>query len=76
MNTIKTNNTDKSTSFKLSDKVKKILHDKGLSFLFTYNDYKYFKNQVSNAFDKAQAIADLFIQYHEPTQNDFSEYVF
>lgn len=76
MNTIKTHNSNKNNAFKLSDKVKKILHDKGLSFLFTYNDYEYFKKQVSNAFDKAQAIADLFIQYHEPTQNDFSEYVF
>lgn len=76
MNTIKTHNNNKNTSIKLSDKVKNILHEKGLSFLFTYNDYNYFKSQIETAFDKAQAIADLFIQYHEPTQNDFSEYVF
>ena len=76
MNTIKTHNNNKNTSIKLSDKVKNILHEKGLSFLFTYQDYTYFKSQVNSTFNKAQEIANLFIQYHEPTENDFSEYVF
>lgn len=75
MNT-QTNNSRKCNAFKLSEQVKTILHEKGLSFLFTYQDYKYFKSQVTNAFNKAQVIADLFIQYHEPNQNDFSDYVF
>jgi 5-bromo-4-chloroindolyl phosphate hydrolysis protein len=75
MNT-QTNNSRKSNAFKLSEQVKKILHEKGLSFLFTYQDYKYFKSQVSEAFNKAQEIANLFIQYHEPTKTDFSEYEF
>lgn len=71
-----TNNSHKSTSLKLSEQVKKILHEKGLSFLFTYSDYQFFKSQITSAFNKAQAITDLFIQYHEPQENDFSEYVF
>jgi hypothetical protein len=75
MNT-QTNNSSKSNAFKLSEQVKNILHEKGLSYLFTYQDYKYFKNKVSNTFNKAQEIANLFIQYHEPNQNDFSDYVF
>lgn len=75
MNT-QTNNSRKSNAFKLSEQVKKILHEKGLSFLFTYQDYIYFKSQVNSTFNKAQEIANLFIQYHEPTENDFSEYVF
>ena len=75
MNT-QTNNSRKCNAFKLSEQVKKILHEKGLSFLFTYQDYKYFKSQVSDAFNKAQDIANLFIQYHEPTKTDFSEYEF
>ena len=66
----------KNNAFKLSTQVKNILHEKGLSFLFTYQDYTYFKSQVNSTFNKAQEIANLFIQYHEPNQNDFSEYVF
>lgn len=66
----------KNNAFKLSTQVKNILHEKGVSFLFNYNDYKYFKAQISTAFNKAQVIAEMFIEYHEPTQNDFSDYVF
>ena len=66
----------KNNAFNLSTQVKNILHEKGLSFLFTYQDYTYFKSQVNSTFNKAQEIANLFIQYHEPTENDFSEYVF
>lgn len=66
----------KNNAFNLSTQVKNILHKKGLSFLFNYNDYKYFKSKVSTAFNKAQVIAEMFIEYHEPTKNDFSDYVF
>ena len=66
----------KNNAFKLSTQVKNILHEKGLSFLFNFNDYKYFKSQISVAYNKAQAIAEKFIEYHEPTDNDFSDYVF
>ena len=61
MNT-RTNNSRKSNAFKLSEQVKTILHEKGLSFLFTYQDYTYFKSQVNSTFNKAQEIANLFIQ--------------
>ena len=66
----------KNTSFKLSEQVKETLHAKGFSFLFNYNDYKYYKSQVKKAFNKAQAIADLFIQDNNTNESDFSEYVF
>ena len=69
-------NSHKNTSFKLSDQVKETLHAKGFSFLFNYNDYKYYKSQVKKAFNKAQAIADLFIQENNTNESDFSEYVF
>lgn len=75
MNT-QTNNSRKINAFKLSEQVKNILHDKGLSFLFTYHDYIYFKSQAKMAFNKAQEIAELFIQYHEPIKTDFSDYEF
>ena len=69
-------NSHKNTSFKLSEQVKETLHAKGFSFLFNYNDYKYYKGQVKKAFNKAQAIADLFIQENNTNESDFSEYVF
>ena len=69
-------NSHKNTSFKLSEQVKETLHAKGYSFLFNYNDYKYYKSQVKKAFNKAQAIADLFIQENNTNESDFSEYVF
>lgn len=69
-------NSHKNTSFKLSEQVKETLHAKGFSFLFNYNDYKYYKSQVKKAFNKAQAIADLFIQENNTNESDFSEYVF
>ena len=69
-------NSHKNTSFKLSEQVKETLHAKGFSFLFNYNDYKYYKSQVKKAFNKAQAIPDLFIQENNTNESDFSEYVF
>jgi len=66
----------KNTSFLLSDQVKKILHEKGLSFLFNWSDYTYFKNQASNAWNKAQAIAEMFLQENTNQQSDFSQYIF
>jgi hypothetical protein len=69
-------NSYKNTSFKLSEQVKETLHAKGYSSLFNFQDYKYYKVQVKKAFNKAQAIAELFIQDNQPTKSDFSEYVF
>mgnify|MGYP003607302490 CR=1 FL=1 len=72
----RTNLNDKNSAFKLSTQVNNILHEKGFSFLFNYNDYKYFKSQVSNAFNKAIAIAEMFIEYNGDNNNDFNDYVF
>lgn len=69
-------NISENTAFKLSDKVKAILHSKGLSKVFNYSDYDYFKNQVNNVFDKAHAIAELFIQDNELTTSDYQEYIY
>jgi hypothetical protein len=69
-------NSHKNTAFKLSEQVKATLHEKGYSFLFNYTDYKYYKAQVKKAFNKAQAIAELFIQDNNTNESDFSEYVF
>lgn len=71
-----TNFNAKNTSLKLSDQVKNILTQKGFSFLFNWNDYKYFKNQVANAWNKSQAIAELFLQENQSQNSDFSEYLF
>jgi len=76
MKTTKTHNKRKNNAFKLSEQVKKILHEKGYSFLFNYNDFAYFKKQLKTTFNKAVSIAEMFIQYHEPEKNDFSEYVY
>lgn len=66
----------KATAFRLSDQVFSILHEKGLSKVFNYPDYEYFKKQCENAFNKAQAIADKFLEYYDDTETDFNEYVF
>ncbi|MBX9886691.1 MAG: hypothetical protein K2Y30_02000 [Flavobacteriaceae bacterium] len=69
-------NSHKNNAFKLSEQVKATLHEKGYSFLFNYEDYTYYKAQAKKAFNKAQAIAELFINDNQPTESDFSEYVF
>ncbi|GAB3708663.1 hypothetical protein [Flavobacterium koreense] len=66
----------KNNAFKLSTQVKSILHEKGLSKVFNYTDYEYFKKQCTNAWNKAQAIAELFIQDNQNTNSDFNDYVF
>ena len=65
----------KNNPFLLSEQVKSILHKKGLSKIFNYSDYEYFKAQSKKAFNKAQAIADQFQQETE-IQSDFNEYIF
>ena len=67
--------TSKNTSKKLSQQVKQILADKGYSFLFNWSDYTHFKTQCSKAFNKAQSIAELFIQETE-AKSDYNEYTF
>ena len=69
------NNTNKNKSFLLSNQVKDILHKKGLSKVFNYADYKYFKEKCENAFNKAQAIASYFIDENQE-QSELNEYNF
>ncbi|KAA2218251.1 hypothetical protein [Maribacter flavus] len=65
----------KTNPFLLSEQVKSILHKNGLSKIFNYSDYEIFKNRVKTAFNKAQAIADLFLE-ENTEQSDFNEYIF
>jgi hypothetical protein len=69
-------NSHKNTSFKLSEQVKETLHAKGYSSLFNFQDYKYYKAQVKKAFNKAQAIAELFIQDNNTNESDYHGYIF
>jgi hypothetical protein len=71
-----TNNSHKTNANLLSEQVKEILNDKGLSKVFNYQDYASFKNQVKDAYNKAQAIAEKFIYWNSDVKSDFSEYVF
>lgn len=66
----------KSTAFKLSEQVKAILQDKGLSKIFNYSDYEYYKTKVKTAFNKAQAIAEHFIQDNNYTPSDYHDYIY
>jgi len=74
MNTQATN-SNKSTSFKVSEQVKKILHRNGLSRAFNFADYQYYKAKTKNAFNKAHAIAQCFIEDYQE-QSDLNEYQF
>ena len=65
----------KNTTFPISYQVRQILNEKGFSFLFNWSDYAFYKSQAKNAFDKAQAIAELFIE-ETNAESDFNEYVF
>jgi len=65
----------KNTSFKLSNQVKTILHEKGFSFLFNYQEYERYKRQCKNAFNKAYSIADKFLSNAE-AKSDYSQYIF
>lgn len=69
-------NTDKFNHFSLSTQVQEILKERGYSKFFNYSDFQYFKKQVKDEFNKAQAIADLFIQENESELSDFHDYVF
>ena len=73
MITTEITNENKNKSFLLSNQVKKILHQNGFSKVFNYNDYKFFKEQCKDAFNKAEAIANKFIEENE-SQSDFLEY--
>ncbi|MFA9191145.1 hypothetical protein AAGV28_07150 [Flavobacterium sp. FZUC8N2.13] len=69
-------NSSKNTAFKLSEQVKATLHEKGYSFLFNYEDYKYYKAQAKKTFNKAYTIAELFIQENANQKSDYNGYIF
>lgn len=69
-------NTRKYNPFKLSNQVKSILQNKGYSSIFNYSDYEIFKEQCKDAFNKALAIAEKFIEEATPQKNDFNNYLF
>ena len=73
MNT--TFNSRKSNTNLLSRQVREELMKRGYSFLFNWEDYKHYKTQAKNAFNRAIAIADLFINETNQT-SDFNEYIF
>lgn len=64
----------KNTSNSLSYQVRQILNQKGYSFLWNWDDYGYYRSQAKNEFNKAVAIADLFIS-NSDTQSDYDEYI-
>ena len=65
----------KSNAFKLSEQVKNLLQQKGYSSNFNYPDFKHFKRQAKKAFNKAQAIAEMFIDDNRQN-SDFNGYIF
>lgn len=64
-----------SKGTKTSLQVQEILSKNGYSHLFNYNDYKYFKSQCKNEFNKSLAIAQKFIEYNG-CQSDYEEYIY
>lgn len=69
-------NSHKNNANLLSNQVKDILQSRGLSAIFNYSDYLYFKTKARTAFNKAQAIAEQFIDENTTTKSDFSQYQF
>lgn len=74
---MQTNNIQsrKSNTNLLSYQVRQELSQRGYSFLFNWDDYAYFREQAKNAFNKAVAIAELFIQ-DSNAESDYHEYTF
>ncbi len=71
------NNKSKNTSFKISDQVKRILQNRGLSKFFNFRDYELYKERAKakQPFNLAQAIADFFTEEHQH-ESDLNEYIF
>ena len=69
--------TSKNKTFLLSEQVKRILNNKGFLKVFNYRDYEYFKAIVKSNFNRAQEIANLFIEENKHTnESDLAEYIF
>lgn len=65
----------KYNPYTTSSEVKTILHGKGYSHLFNWNDFEEFKRRTKKAFNQAVKIADLFLE-NADTPSDFAEYTF
>lgn len=76
MHKIMTSNSHKIKVNLLSYQVRQLLNEKGFSFLWNWNDYYHFRTEAKKAFDKAQAIAEMFIQENVNSNSDFNEYIF
>lgn len=74
--TTRQNNKSKINPFLLSEQVKNILKNKGFTSIFNYSDYEFFKEECKEAFNKAFAIAQRFIDDAQPNQNDLNDYIF
>lgn len=69
--------TDESTKLqKLSDKVYQILKDHGFTKLFNWNDYEFFKKESETQPNRAQWIAEQFINWNSHELSDFADYTF
>jgi len=66
---------NKSNTNLLSYQVRQELSQRGYSFLFNWSDYTYYRSLAKDAFNRAVAIAELFIQ-DTNTESDFNEYIF
>lgn len=60
---------------KLSDKVYQELKLQGYSKLFNWEDYRYFKKQTQEEFNRVEAIVQLFI-FYSCDLSDFEDYDF
>lgn len=65
----------KYNPYTVSSQVKTLLHGKGYSHLFNWNDFEHFKRITKNAFNQAQHIADKFINQAD-SESDFAQYPF
>lgn len=61
---------------KLSDKVYQILQERGLTKIFNWEDYRFFKKESQNKQNPAQWIAEQFIFWNSHELSDFADYEF
>lgn len=59
----------------LSQEVREELNKQGYSFLFNWDDYYHFRSLCKDAFNRAHAIAQKFIE-DTNANSDFNEYIF
>lgn len=61
---------------KLSDKVYQILQERGLTKIFNWEDYRFFKKESQNKQNPAQWIAEQFIFWNSHELSDYADYEF